>query len=202
MARRDARDLVYVPIYANTGNAQAATGVLYGFKTNIDAADRATLGQTAVDAAYPAGLVIGANAPKPPRASRLRVTGTTSSYYDQGIAAAIRAAGWRTGSRGRIRTRNITARTRTVYVALGPTKYAWQIPVDTFARIGGDAAAMGIEIADANDNDLVFGASHPKPPRAALTVFGNDGTDTFSTFIDPAAADNLPEGWRKVAEGT
>ncbi len=202
MARRDARDLVHVPIYANTGNAQAATGVLYGFKTNIDAADRATLGQTAVDGAYPAGLVIGANAPKPPRASRIRVTGTTSSYYDLGSAAAIRAAGWRTGSRGRIRTRNISTRTRTVYVGLGQTKYAWQMPLDAYARIGGDREVLGVEDATANDNDLVFGASYPKPPRAALTVFGNDGTDTFSTFIDPAAVDNLPEGWRKVAEGT
>ncbi|MGB3492806.1 MAG: hypothetical protein WBA57_08760 [Elainellaceae cyanobacterium] len=202
MARRDARDLVHVPVFANNNGNNVATGALYGFMTNIDAADRATLGQTAVDGAYPAGLIIGANAPKPPRASRIRATGTTSSYYDLANEAAIRTAGWRTGSRGRIRTRNVTARSRTVFVTVGLIKYAWQIPNDTFTQLGGDAAALGVEEPDAGDNDLVFGASYPKPPRAAQTIFGDDGTDTYSTFIDPAAVDNLPAGWRKVSEGT
>ncbi|NJO51976.1 MAG: hypothetical protein HC840_24065 [Leptolyngbyaceae cyanobacterium RM2_2_4] len=75
MARYDDTVLVFVtPI--------SGTQVKYGFRTTLEANYRTQLSHTLVDlgTTFPVGLVIGANAPKPPKASKLVATGTKSSF--------------------------------------------------------------------------------------------------------------------------
>jgi hypothetical protein len=85
-----------------------------------------------------------------------------------------------------------------VYVTNGGFKYAWNLTNRQINRIGG-LEGLGIRIA-AGENDLVFGVRSPKPPLALRTIVGEGGTDVISTFIDPANANNLPEGWKLERE--
>ncbi len=185
MARYGSRSEVYVVPYADSI-------VKYGFLTNVKGATGTALGHVEVNrASLPVGLVFGANAPKPGRASKLSATGNESSFYDIGKAAALRADGWRlsfpTIRRGKTGRRSVCA-----YVTLGQIKYAWMLNNETRAAIGGDLAALGIELGTSNDRDLVWGARFPKPVKGYKTTADNT---TISTFIDPSKADNLPAGW-------
>jgi len=182
------RELVWV-------NPFAGSTIKYGFLTNADAGVKGALGHVEVTGAYPDGLVIGANAPKPPRASRLRATGTESSYCDADAVATARAAGWRV-SPGKVRIGSSKKKSKTVYVTYtGGIKYAWNMPNDTYAKIGADLAALGIQLATSADEDLVFGARYPRVPRVIKPIFGTDTVDNVSTFCDPQKLDSLPEGW-------
>jgi hypothetical protein len=73
-------------------------------------------------------------------------------------------------------------------------KYAWNMPKDTAQKIG-SIQALGIRLATGQDNDLVFGAEYPKPPRATRLI----GEDQISTFYDPSTT--LPAGWSAVSQG-
>lgn len=171
------------------------SAIKYGFLTNALAAVGTLCGHTAVDRATPpAGLVFGANAPKPGRATRPRANGSDSSYYDIGAAGALRTAGFSL-TRPTTRRGGGSSLTTTVYVTIAGVKYAWRIRQDLLTRIGADATALGILIATTAEDDLVFGARFPKPPRARKRVAGQGGFDTLSTFCDPASLDDLPEGW-------
>lgn len=182
------RELVYVTPY--TG----AT-LKYGFQTNADEGVKSVLGHTAITGDYPEGLVIGANTPKPPRASRERATGVESSFISAPSIAAARQAGWRIRP-GKVRPGANGRRSKCVYVTAGSIKYAWMMPLTLYARItAGDKAALGIQDATPNDLDLVFGASYPRIPKVNFKAFGQDGTDTLSTFCDPQKLDSLPSGW-------
>lgn len=166
--------------------------ILYGFQTNIDANDRQALGQQEIGNQEVNGLVVGANSPKPARASRRRATGTTSSFIDWSVIAAARQAGWRVGT-GRLRRGSVGARSRTVFVTYKGINYAWQIPNDTYANLGGDAAALGLREAGPNDTDLVFGAQSPKPPKATRTIGEGEDANQITTFYDPSG--QVPAGW-------
>lgn len=189
--RYGARTLVWVVPY--TGST-----VKYGFQTNADAATQTALGHTAVPADYPAGLVIGANAPKPPRATRKRTTGTDSSYCSAGAVTTARAAGWRV-SPGKVRNGSSSARSKAVYVTVDGNKIAWKMPLTTYNAIGADRTALGILDATATMLDLVFGVRYPKLPRVGIfQAGGSDGGNQISTFCDPQSLDDLPAGWTPV----
>ncbi len=185
------RDLVSVLPFTNAP-------ILYGFKTNSDGATRTQLGHRAVPGAYPANLVIGANLPKPPRASIIRgvtSTRTRSTFCSADKVTEARAAGW-TVRPGKVRRGYSTAAAKCVYVTDGTVKYAWMMPTRLYNRIQADLAGLGIELADGNDRDLVFGASYPVLPRAAFRAIAADGAvDVLGTFVDPQRVDNLPTGW-------
>lgn len=167
--------------------------IRYGFLTNIDAADGATLGHQDANAAV-AGLVFGANSPKPARASRKRATGTTSSFIDWNSIPAARAAGWSTG-KASIRRGGTTAKSRVVAVTFNGITYAWNMPLDTYNNIGAaDRQTLGVRDTDTNDTDLVFGADSPKPPKAIFDA----GEDSYSTYYDPTNG-SLPEGWSSAS---
>lgn len=168
--------------------------IKYGFLTNAPQTVGTSLGHELVPANAPTGLVFGANAPKPGRASKRRVAGTDSSFYDHTKYAALRADGWSL-TFPRRRRGAVGQNSRTVYVTTGGIKYAWRIPNHTWTKVGAAAAALGIQVATASDDDLVFGASIPKPPKAIKVEVGADGTDVISTFVDPSRVDTLPEGW-------
>ncbi|MGG6293798.1 hypothetical protein ACQ4M4_05180 [Leptolyngbya sp. AN02str] len=186
----DTRRPVFVTPY--TGAA-----VKYGFLTNVVAAVSTACGHTAVDEANPpAGLVFGANSPKPGRATRRRADGNDSSYYSIGSASALRTAGYSL-TRPRIRRGTAGNNSFPVYVTLGGIKYAWRMPVHTYLSLGADRANLGIQDASASDNDLVWGARTPKPPRG----YKVEADKVISTFIDPQKLDDLPAGWSGVDNG-
>lgn len=185
MARYGTRSEVYVVPHANSV-------VKYGFLTSVRNTTQTELGQVAVDRAnLPAGLVFGANAPKPGRASKMTATGSESSFYDIGKAGALKNDGWRlsfpTIRRGKTGRRSVC-----VYVTMGTIKYAWMQNRETHTLIAADLGGLGIELGTSDDRDLVWGARYPQPPRGYKTGADNR---TISTFIDPSKADNLPAGW-------
>lgn len=185
MARYGARTEVYVTPFAGSQ-------IKYGFLTNVKEASQTALGHVKVNRSQlPEGLVFGANAPKPGRASKFTATGNESSFYDIKQAEALRAAGWRmsfpTIRRGKVGRRSVC-----VYVTLGSINYAWMLNNETKASIGKDLDALGIKLGKADDRDLVWGARFPKPPKGYKTGADNR---TISTFIDPSKVDNPPAGW-------
>lgn len=165
---------------------------LYGFATNVDAADGAVLGHVEKDA-ITGPVVWRANMPKPARASKQKATGVSSSFVSWDAISAARAAGWRVG-KAKLRTGSESTLTKTVYVTVEGIKYAWRMPNTTATNLG-DIAALGIKVATPADRDLVFGASLPKPPRAKKVVSGS----VVSTFYDPSTT--LPAGFSVVGSG-
>lgn len=187
--RYNSRDEVYV-------NPFQGSGINYGFLTNVNQERRGVLGHTAVDrAALPPAIVFGANAPKPGRASRKFADGHASSFYDIAQVSALRTAGWSL-TKPFIRRTRASDLASTRYVTIQGVKYAWQLNETTATRIGGDAAALGLQVPTQNDRDLVFGASYPKPPRAVRVSDTGGSQDTVSTYVDPSRTDSLPAGWR------
>jgi hypothetical protein len=172
----------------------AGSAIQYGFMTNVSAATSTSCGHQAIGATTPPGLVFGANAPKPGRASRKRADGTDSSFYDYAVYFQLIQEGWSV-KLPRRRRGGVNRASRAVYVTVAGIKYAWNMPNDTRTKIGADFAGLGINEATSNDGDLVWGASSPKPPVAKKVQVGEGGTDVISTFVDPARADGLPEGW-------
>lgn len=186
----DKRTLVQVNPFANSG-------IAYGFNSASTSAQQTDLGQVVVDlGAPPAGLVIGANAPKPGKASKKLTTGTVSSFYDIAKVATLKAADWVIVSRPTIRRAKTQKLAKAVVITIGTLKYAWNMPNDTFAAVGADLAGLGIALADANDKNLVWGASYPKLPRASTFLSsGTGGGNIISTYVDPAKLNSLPAGW-------
>jgi hypothetical protein len=168
--------------------------IKYGFLTNIDTAQSQQLGHGNVTGQALQGLVMGANSPKPARASRRFATGTVTSFINAGNVANALTQGWKLTKKAQVRRGSNTAKSQTCVVTLRGVSYAWQMPKETAQKIG-SLAALGIRLATPNDVDLVFGASEPKPPRATQTI----GDDTISTFYDPST--QLPAGWAAVAQG-
>ena len=185
------RTLVQVNPFVNSG-------ILYGFNSAADASQRTQLGQTEVDLSTPPpGLVIGANAPKPGRASKVFATTITSSFYDIAQVATLKTADWRIVSKPTIRRGKPQPKAKAVVITVNQVKYAWNMPNETYNAIGAsDRAALGISDADSNDKNLVWGASYPKLARASTFVTGGaGGGNIVSTFVDPTKVDNLPAGW-------
>jgi len=193
---------VRTPVYVVMG--AEATVIAYGFNTNMDASDQAALGHQALDyASPPAKLVLGANRPKPGRATKSSVTESNSSFYSANNAAALRTAGWKLtfpktragkGGNGRL--------TKEYYVTINGIKYAWALSNKVATELGGDAVLtqIGLKLTDPNEADYVFGARFPKPPRAVLTKLGNEGLVRASTFMDTSGT--LPDGFSQISGKT
>lgn len=178
----------------------------YGFRTNVKDSIRTELGQVKFDGNVSAnftGLVIGANAPKPPVATKTEVAGnavnTYSSYCDISKVGKL-PSGWSVG-RAKIRRRAKGPKSVCVYVTINGIKYAWMQPADTHKNVLPSLAALGIKTAALTDNDLVFGAEFPKPPRVGRIISGGrGGIDSISTYCDPSKTDSLPSGWRTLRD--
>jgi hypothetical protein len=187
-ANRDIRQLVSVAI---TG------GIQYGFLTPEV---HEVLGHVLVPAAFPATLVIGANSPKPGRATKNFATGSKSSFVATAAVAAARAAGWKI-SRSKRRQGATTARSSARYVEVNGIKYGWSMPVANITAIGTDLSVLGVEPVTGNDI-VVYGASYPKPPRAKKVVgLGTAAETSYSTFVAPTALDNLPSDFVLAGSG-
>lgn len=176
----------------------------YGFLTNEL---RTVLGQAtglSEDGGYVTGLVIGANAPKPGRATKERATGVESSFYGFAARAAAIAAGWKL-SPGRVRNGSSSARSKTVHIVYQGNKIAWKMPQYLYSKLtDADRTALGIVPSAASDLDLVFGVRYPRLPRVAkiLVPDGSEIGNRLTTFCDPSKLDNLPAGWATVKAST
>jgi len=199
----NSKDLVSVTIADSV-----TTSMKYAFLTNIPAADRTTLGQTAVDAAnIPIGMVIGSHFPKPRRASRRETARYTSSFCSSSAIDAVRAAGWRVSKgRGVPKLHPATGGSSfvvSVAVPVRGTLYGWRMPHTTYSRGAGDLTNMGIDpIVGADLKDLAMYPNFPRPPRAAKIVAGTGeegATNLITTFYDPDR--ELPEGWTQIDQG-
>ena len=170
MARRRGKQLL---VYVTLGNLK------YGFSTtkDIHEAYKPELGQTTYAGA--AGVVFGANSPKPARATKEFTGQLVSSYCSSDKIASLRKADWTVSNKGSIRGLSGTGKTKTVFVPMpGGWNYAWNI-----TKAETDlAATLGFQVASASDaTSLVWGVNNPKPPRATKRENGS----STSTFVQP-----------------
>lgn len=161
--------------------------IKYGFRTTVKDSTSTTLGHQALTASTPvSGLIFKANSPKPRRASRTTASGVESSFVAPAAIVAAIAAGYdivKARPNGRKRNTRFQA---AVYVTLNGVKYAWGMRKTQQAKLGANFGALGIKPTTGLEDDLVFGASFPKPPQArSLTVKGGV-TLSSSTFYDPS----------------
>lgn len=184
--------------------------IKYGYKCRLQR-DTAytTLGITRIDpttvnATVVQGLVFGANAPKPARASKLFDTnppGYESTFCSDAQIATAKADGWKIKPRTPSRSPSSSPRSKTVYVTINGIKYAWQF-TKLLASIEGQVnlTELGVQDATATDKDLVFGCSFPKPPRIGKLVTDPDDSaeDRFTTFYDPSRSPSAANGWYGV----
>ena len=165
------------------------TTVKYGFRTNVDAATSTALGHAAVtvtDNAYPVGFCLGANSPKPARASKKFATGLKTSYCDATKRAEATTAGWKVGPAS-VRRAAETRFTQTVFVTFEGNKYGWRLPKAVIAKVTvAEFANLGIEVATGTEKDIIYGASIPRLPVA--TKENADGT-THRLRFDPDFVD-------------
>ncbi|NES18339.1 MAG: hypothetical protein F6K41_05265 [Symploca sp. SIO3E6] len=196
--------------------AQAIVGdgttVLFGFRNKLESTLRTDFGQVeaAPNGVYIPGLILGANCPKPPRAKKLVDGRWRTSYVSfEKLDTFLKSGGFKTKKEVTSRGRgNLKPRSRVVYVdlqtmdadgnAAGPTlKYAWVMPLDLYNNIiGSDKTKIGLQTANGDDTDLVFGTYYPKPPHITYIAKPvNDYASTRGTFVDPKKLDSLPTGW-------
>jgi hypothetical protein len=168
--------------------------VKYVFYTPIKESESTALGHAAVTAETAvAKLIFKANYPKPRRAFKQFATHSTQSFISESSIATASTAGWdisKSKSNGRKSNGRFSV---VVYVTLNGIKYGWSIRKVIWAKISGSAKTYGIVEAKPTDN-LVFGASFPKPPRVIATVVTGEETSKHGTFYDPSKKDSLPTG--------
>lgn len=184
----DNRRLVYVKPFAT------AT-ILYGFQTNVRATIGETAGHTLVTTTVPPNMVIGASAPRPGRVTSAPESDADqydSTFYDFSKYGALRAARL-TLTRPKIRRGRSSTRSKAVFVTIGADadgnggiKYAWQMGITLYNRIGTARGELKIQDATNTITDLCWGVNEPKPPKATKKGVG-------TTFYDPSAT--LPAGW-------
>ncbi len=185
------RRLVWVTV------SQPLQALKYAFRSGLRDSERSRFGQTALtNPEETQGVIIGANAPKPARASKKMQTGWEGSFCSHTVIAALKVAGYRiTAGKPTRKPRAATNNSRVVYVTLNGIKYAWYYVASTVAA---NIGTVGVREASGNDNDLIFGAEFPKPPRYKVII----GDDSFSSFVDPSSLDQAQgASWFPVDDG-
>lgn len=189
------------PAYVNL--ARTGTVLKYGYRCRLQSATAYTdLGITKLDPATITealllNFVLGCNAPKPNRASKIFTSvehGSESSFISSASIASARTNGWKVSPAKRGRKVSASNLSEVWYVTINGMKYAWvasKVPPALAAKV--NLADIGIKVAASGDDDLIFGCSFPKPARAEKVL--NDNGDTFSSFVDPSVA-TLPAGWQ------
>lgn len=164
----------------------------YGFNSGLRESLRDNFGQGVIDLLAPPPLfVLGANRPKPYRATKRLTTGYESSWCSWDKVPTLKSDGYRI-QRPKFRSPNKTKLTAPVYVTIRGIKYAWPLSSSGLGIAGSpDTSSLGLQNATADDTDLVWGASFPKPPKASTQT----ANGTYSTFVDPERVDNLSDEW-------
>lgn len=159
----------------------------YAFKTNMDTNFAALFGHKPVTTGS-ANLIVGANYPKPARASGKKAKKYGSSFIDPSQYTAAKADGFNitASKRGAIATGKAGEDSHAVKITVAGIDYAWNMPDDTYALIGDVKATLKIEDITTSTDAIksVVGASFPKPARWKLKMEDK----TVSTFGDDDAA--------------
>lgn len=203
--------LVFVDM-VTTGSTVAK----YAFRTSIEGTTGTDLGhQVAIEGenTLKAGMIVGANSPKPFRAAK-EFGGTKrseSSFIANNKIGTAKAAGW-TISAPKYRSAPISARSKLVYVETKVNgtaiNYGWAMPDYQHTRISAELATLGINLIDPTqdipETKAFFGIAVPKPGRASKkipgTTAGNSG-GLITTFVsDVKANDAIAAGWRVRAK--
>lgn len=167
----------------------------YVFRSRLKDTLRNNLGQVLIEAALTdiTGVIVGANAPKPPKATKkIPEFGTVSSFCDGTKGAELKRDGWKVrGSKYPQYSINLLEQAKdsvTYVLTLNGVKYAFNsTPISESVIFPGLGGILS-EATAANENDqLVWGAEFPKPPKMKLT---NSAGKSFSTFIDPSKVDD------------
>lgn len=162
-------------------------GIKYAFKSTVSAADSTVLGHEVLDGTSPlSGLIFKANNPKPPRAVKEFATGVRSSFVDSSAIVAASAAGWQITPSKRNGGRSKETRfAQVVYVTVNNIKYGWSIRKSLYRKIQSNLTSLGVRPALASDDDIVYGASFPKPPKVIIKSVQGDQVLAVETFYDP-----------------
>lgn len=187
-------------VFVNMANP---AGIKYGFRSGLRTGLRATFGQEVITASTAlTGLIIGANSPKPPRASKQETAGIESSFCANEKINSLKADGWtitKPKRPGRAKTSGLA---KTQYITLNGVKYAWNSPDFSEEAVGTDVSVLGVTTATASEAGLIWGASFPKPPRMVKKVGEAGFSTTVSSFVDPTKIDaGVTAGWRSAASG-
>ena len=174
--------------------------ISYGFQTNIDNGDSATLGHKSLSAAV-TPVVFGASRPKPARLKRDRLTGSTSSFVDwQNYEPLIAGGSWK-------RTRGCKypadgyqsqKAIRLVAEVAPQISVAFDMKKTQYARVQASLAGLGIEILN-NQNGKQSVYRQNKIEGVSMPgVKKRDGENILSiSYVDYKKLDNLPEGWSR-----
>jgi hypothetical protein len=172
----------------------------YVFRTRVKQGTSTDLGHKNINIQQRSsanGVVVGAQSPKPPRATKRTETGIESSFVDSGSISSARNKGY-TIRKGKIRTPRNTQFTKIRYVNINGISYAWNAPT------GGNVSLPAGVTEGIPTGNVVFGADFPKPPKVQKP-FGDEESDsagTFSTFIDPDQIDSaIQNGWIPSEDG-
>lgn len=204
--------MVKIDIASGTGTG-GGVEIQYGFMTNVDDTAGSPLGHTEIPNTIPTNLVIGANSPKPARASKDGV----SSFVATDKIGDARRAGWKIIKPARTRGTGFFASPPSnlprgssigVYVLQGLIRYAWRMPAYQFNLLStNDLSTLKIEIPNSRPDTrkLVYGASKPKPGKASKLISSTTGSGRnaqttqkrVTTFYGFTA--NLGDGWTESA---
>jgi hypothetical protein len=148
------------------------------------------------------GIAFQCNSPKPARASKR----TSEPEIEGAFCSYTKTAELRSDKYSIVqpinRLRLGTTLTEVLYCGVNGLKIAWRSPkpnAEQLAEVSGYKALLGIETANANDRDLVFGATFPRLPRVQKTLV--DGSK-FSSFCDTTKVDDaLQANWTLLDAG-
>lgn len=187
MARnRETATLVFVTMPLGGGQLR------YGFRSRLRDSLRDNFGQTVIaNNVSIQGLVIGANSPKPARASKRLETGYEGSYCSTDRIAALRADRY-TITRAKPSKIQGGSHSDTYFCTVNGVKIAFlSNALDTGGRgaAAGFPAQYGVRPATSADaGELVYGAEFPRLPSYAFNL--EDGS-VFSSKTDPSQVNEL-----------
>lgn len=188
--------------------------LFYGWNTKdfasqpgVSSADLTALGHfnaAAIQSNTTAICILGANRPKPPRATKLlnanpdaATQGRVSTFYGVGYEGTALAAGWKLSSSLEVVNIKNSSRSQTVAVKLtNGGHYAFPMNAADVGTYGGELGLILPTQITSNERASLFsGASRPRPPRVQKVV----GTSKFSSYCDPAKLDDLIDaGWSQL----
>jgi hypothetical protein len=209
--RNKKRDnLVYVPINSvlyygfNTKDLAAISGIS---STDLTT----TLGH--IDAATAAAatgkiLILGANAPKPPRVTRKLAAAaagtqqTISTFCSKAKLSLALADKWNVSHRGKsatLRPANASSGSQSAVAVLSDgTRYAFPMNKEDFTTYG---SALGLQAPSQVTGDerdkVVSGTSKPRPGRAKIKV---ESGGTFQSFFSSDSSDSAVTAGFEIVE--
>lgn len=175
---------------------EMANGIKYAFPSRLKSTLREKLGQVATSTLTEVnGVVVGAQSPKPSRASKRFATGTESSFCASASIPALRNDEWTINTSKTASFAINTSFAKAYKVTINGIKYAFQsadLPSGTAFPAGFTDPR---DLVDANDTNLVWGADFPKPPRFSI----RSGANTISSYLDETKVDLAKNAGARVA---